>query len=391
MNIDRLTVHRRRRMRSVAVFAMIAAALCAIAAISPASAAAGWTPGPSRALKGAAGVYEWRFDAIVGKPPFNRIALHRIATGPKPPEHPALVLLYLPGTNMNGEVAIDDAHYWFPIYLAAHGADVWALDYRTHFVPPTASESELSELKDWTDDRFESDIAAAADLVMSTTHRGALFVAGFSRGVDFAYLFAAMHPAKVQGIVAFDGFFSPEHPMRTGAPERVADDIGGPHLTYDKRRFLMQAVIDNPDGPAPIPKYKTARENLEHVLYDARQFGGQGGESNALGGVSDATVLARLLIAYDRYWPAVQDYENPFTPALVAALRASKIPVIAFSSTNIKPEWPSLVEQSAHSTGSDDVTFKKFPGWGHIDVLCSKQSEAEVYAPLAEWLKRHQK
>jgi len=124
---------------------------------------------------------------------------------------------------------------------------------------------------------------------------------------------------------------------------------------------------------------------------NARQFGGQGGESNALNGVSDVTVLARLLIAYDRYWPAVQDYENPFTPALVAALKASKIPVIAFSSTNIRPEWPSSVEQSAHSTGSDDVTFKKFPGWGHVDVLCSNQSEREVYAPLAEWLKRHQK
>jgi len=391
MDIDRPLVHRLRRTRLVAAFALIAAALAATAPPSPARAAAAWTPGPSRALKGAGGVYESRFDAVVGKSPFDRIALHRIVTGPKPPEHPEPVLLYLPGTNMNGEVAIDDAHHWLPIYLAAHGVDVWVLDYRTHFVPPTASDSELSELKDWTNERFESDIAAAADYALSTTHQGTLFVAGFSRGVDFAYLFAAMHPGQVRGIVVLDGFFSPTRPMRAGAAERVVDDVGGPHLTYDKRRFLMQAVIDNPDGPAPIPKYKTARENLEHVLYDARQFGGQGGESNALNGVSDVTVLARLLIAYDRYWPAVQDYENPFTPALVAALKASKIPVIAFSSTNIRPEWPSSVEQSAHSTGSDDVTFKKFPGWGHVDVLCSNQSEREVYAPLAEWLKRHQK
>ena len=40
----------------------------------------------------------------------------------------------------------------------------------------------------------------------------------------------------------------------------------------------MAAVISNPDGPAPIPKYKTARQNLEAVVYGAGGiFGGHGG------------------------------------------------------------------------------------------------------------------
>jgi len=151
-------------------------------------------------------------------------------------------------------------------------------------------------------------------------------------------------------------------------------------------------VIENPDQPAPIPKYKTARENLEHVVYDAGGFfGGHGGLANPQGGYSDAVVLAKLLIGYDRYWPAVQDGENPFTPELLAALKASKIPVIAFASTNFGADWPGQVEGSAKSTGAPDPAFTKLDKWGHLDVLAGTKSEHEVFAPIAAWIKQHQK
>ena len=349
--------------------------------------------GASRELKGAPGIYEWTFAATVGKSPFDKIALHRVAKGPTPPAHPETVVLYLPGTNMNGEVALEDPRYSFQVYLAEQGVDVWAMDYRTHFIPPQTPQSDLSELAGWTNDLFETDIDAAAKFVREKTGRTRLFVAGFSRGVEFAYLYAAMHRERVAGIIALDGFI-PTHPMRA-APlpaGHYADDIGGEHLTYDKRYKLMQMVIENPDQPAPIPKYKTARENLEHVVYDAGGFfGGRGGLANPQGGFSDAVVLAKLLIGYDRYWPAVQDGENPFTPQLLAALKASKIPVIAFASTNFGAGWPGQVEESAKSTGAPDPSFTKFDKWGHLDVLAGTKSESEVFAPTAAWIKQHQK
>jgi hypothetical protein len=148
-------------------------------------------------------------------------------------------------------------------------------------------------------------------------------------------------------------------------------------------------VIDNPDQPAPIPKYKTARENLEHVMYDAAP--GNGAFANMQGGFSDPVMLARLLIAFDRYWPAVQDAENPFTPALLASLGASKIPVIAFASTNFGADWPGQVEAASKSTGAPDPSFTKFDGWGHLDVLAGTKSEPDVFAPTAAWIKQHQK
>ncbi len=366
--------------------------------------------GNPRELKGAPGIYEWTFTAVVGKSPFDKIALHRLAKGPNPPEHMDAVVLYLPGTNMNGEVALEDPKYSFQVYLAEHGVDVWSMDYRTHFIPAATPESDLAELKGWTNDLFESDIDAAAKFVSEKTRNlkitpglhlapgifvfggpNKLFVAGFSRGVEFAYLYAARHPERVAGIIALDGFI-PNHPMRAVPAGHYADDIGGEHLTYDRRYKLMQMVIDNPDQAAPIPKYKTARDNLEHVVYDAGGFfGGKGGLANPQGGFSDPVVLAKLLISYDRYWPAVQDGENPFTPELLASLKASKIPVIAFASTNFGAKWPAMAEASARSTGAPDPSFAKFDGWGHLDVLAGTKSESEVFAPTVAWIKQHQK
>ena len=349
--------------------------------------------GAAPELKGAQGIYEWTFGSTVGKSPFDKIALHRVAKGPNPPAHPDAVVLYIPGTNMNGEVALEDPRYSFQVYLAGHGVDVWSMDYRTHFIPPQTPQSDLAELAGWTNDLFETDIDAAAKFVSEKTGRAKLFVAGFSRGVEFAYLYAARHPERVGGVIALDGFI-PRHPMRLlPVPAgHYADDIGGEHLTYDKRYKLMQMVIDNPDQPAPIPKYKTARENLEHVVYGAGGFfGGNGGLANPQGGFSDAVVLARLLIGYDRYWPAVQDGENPFSPELLTALKASKIPVIAFASTNFGSQWPGQVEEASKSTGAPDPSFTKLDKWGHLDLLAGTKSESEVFAPTAAWIKQHQK
>ncbi len=349
--------------------------------------------GEAHSFKDAPTVTEWRFEDVRGTSPFDKIGLHQVAIGKTPPESPELVVLYLPGTNMNGIVAPDDVKHSLALYLASHGVDFWAMDYRTHYIPPETPQSDLKELKGWTYNLFASDIDVAVSFVLAHTHRKKIFLAGFSRGVTNEYFYTALHPENVQGIIVLDGFISLRTPP-TAPADIYADDIGGVHLTYDKRKKLMEMVIANPDGPAPIPKYKTARENLEHVVYDAGGvFGGHGGLANPQGGKSDAVELAKLLITYDRYWPTVQDFENPFTPERLAALGKSQVPVIAFASTNIAPDWPAMVEKSAHSTGAGatDVSFTKLDGTGHLDVLCGNQSEEAVFAPTLEFIKQHQK
>jgi pimeloyl-ACP methyl ester carboxylesterase len=297
-------------------------------------------------------------------------------------------MLYLPGTNMNGEVAIDDPRYSLALYLASRGVDFWTLDYRTHFVPSSIPSTRLSALQTWTNEMFEADISAAARFVVATSRRSQIFLAGFSRGVLFAYLYAAAHPENVRGLVIFDGAIG--HGRRGSPPPGIyADDVSGKHLTWDKRQVLMRLVIENPAGPAPIPQFKSAADNLNHVVFDSAGFGGKGGLANPLAGLADPSVLARVLIRYDRYWPNVQDYEDSFTPSMANSLKNSRIPVLAFSSTNISPAWSQSVAKSAASTGANDVTIKVLNGWGHLDIICGTSAEQQVFAPVLSWLKRH--
>jgi pimeloyl-ACP methyl ester carboxylesterase len=376
-------------LRAIAIAIVATIASFAIAAAARAQENRFELAGGPRQLVNAPTIYSTRYLDRIGPTFYDKIALHRVALGPRTVEHRAITVLYLPGTNMNGEIAVENPRYSLPVFLAQRGVDVWTMDYRTHFVPPEVTAATVdSVFRRWTNQEFAADVERAVNFILATTNSQQIYVAGFSRGVEFAYLFAAMHPGQVRGLIVLDGFI-PRRPSSPVPPGRIVDDIGGAHLTYEKRHFLMQSVIANPDGPAPLPKYRTARENLMHVVYDAREFGGKGGLANPQRGFSDPVVLARVLIGYDRYWPAIQDYNNPFTPELLKSLKESKIPVIAFSSTNIAPDWPAWVLSSAKSTGTDP-TFSKLEGWGHLDVLCGNYAQAKVYQPIMNWLRQHQ-
>jgi pimeloyl-ACP methyl ester carboxylesterase len=371
---------------------LIFLAVAATAATANAAGDAGFAPSTTpRVLPTTPAVTESTWISVRGPSAFDRIGLHRMAIGSKPA---GPVLLYLPGTNMNGELPLQEPRYWLPLYLAINGIDVWALDYRTHFIPPDTPQDRLSELSGWTDALFESDIDAAVNFIGTTTGRRRLFIAGFSRGAAFAYLYAAEHPEKVSGLVILDGFILTPHSYKALAAGKLqngrtyATDIGGRTLTYEKRKALLELVIKDPNAPAPIAKFDTARHNLEHVVYDSKGFGGRGGLANPMNGYSDAVTLAHVLLTYDRYWPAVQDSEEALTPALKEHLAASKIPVIAFSSTNIAPTWPAQVKQSAAATGATPSVVV-LTGWGHLDVLCGTKAEKEVYAPALAWLRKH--
>jgi len=87
----------------------------------------------------------------------------------------------------------------------------------------------------------------------------------------------------------------------------------------------------------------------------------------------------------------VQDGENPVTPHILVSLKASKIPVIAFASTNFGANWPTQVEAASKSTGALNPSFIKLDNWGHLDVLAGTKSESQVFAPSVAWITQHEK
>ena len=301
---------------------------------------------------------------------FDQVGLRRVAAcnaGPGP------VVLYFPGMHMNSE-RIGDARTDLLVYLAQAGVRTWAFDYRTHAVPADATTAALEPLRGWTAELFARDAAWAAGFVASID-RGPLFLAGFSYGGMLAYRLAGTS-AGIAGLVILDATAGPMHPPAGAGP---VIDVGSPRLPFSERARLLEAVAADPTGPSPLPGYPSAGAALADILYTSASFGGQGGLSDAKEGVADIQLLAQLLRTYDRWWPRAA------LEAKVSARRAP-LPVLAFSSANMGPEWIEHVRASATAFGGPGATVHVLPLHGHIDVLVGRRAPQQVYEPVRAWL-----
>lgn len=303
---------------------------------------------------------------------FDRVGLHRLAPcatvgGP--------VVLYLPGMHMNGELAIREPRYDLRLYLATAGIRTWGVDYRTHAVPADASPADLRALAAWTTDVFVDDVAWATAFVRGNDP-GPLVVAGFSQGAAFAYRLAARPDPSLAGLLILDGALGGG---RRASGDDPAIDVGGSRLPYAARQQLLATVDAEPSLPSPVPGFANAGAALEGILYSASSFGGQGGLSNTRDGASDVRVLARLLASYDRWWPrAALDAPDPTPPRT--------LPVLAFASTRLGPEWVARVHATAERWGGNTARVRELAGYGHVDVLVGKRAAREVFEPARAWL-----
>lgn len=360
---------------------------------------AGWTQAAAAKITEAADVDHtaWTSDRAPGGP-FDRIEVHRYRVKSAPAN---AVLLYLPGTNMNGEVAVADEDHNFWIFLARRGVEVFALDYRTRFASSSTDAAALASMKGWSSEVFVDDIKAASALARAVSGKSRLFVAGFSRGVFLAYAYTCVEPTAVQGLIALDGLFKAHAPRNEYAPAADlakldasggwATDVSG-RLGWEGRQKLMNAVAANPEGPATDPKFKTLGEQLANLL----QFAwGPGALANPLGGQSKPAVLAKLLAGYDRYYPAVQDLDgkrsadrddDPAT-AIDDAWGEMKTPILYFGNPKMSGDWLLNGVYSAQKSGSPDVTLRVLNGYGHLDVLVGEQARREVFEPALAWIR----
>lgn len=330
--------------------------------------------------------------------PHDRIQVHRYRTSGE--SHAAL--LYLPGTNMNGVMAVAEERHNLWLYLAARGVEVFALDYRTHFVPPEDATAPGAHrfMLDWTLEVFNDDVLAAAAFAREQSGHAKLFVAGFSRGVTFAWALACTDPDAFGGLVALDGPF--KHQQREEAFDvaaareqliyegRYATDVAG-RMGWETRHALMSAAALDPEGPAQREGFESVGAQVAHVLYNAWR---PGALANPKDGFSRPAVLARLLDGYDRWWPAVQNAEGravaDYTDAPWTAIDDRwgelELPILSFGASGLGPGWILDGIYTAVRSGSEDVTLHVLEGYGHLDVLVGERAEADVFAPTAAWI-----
>jgi pimeloyl-ACP methyl ester carboxylesterase len=303
---------------------------------------------------------------------FDRIGLHRLvpcedAIGP--------VVLYLPGMHMNGELPVIEPRHDLRAYLAVNGIRTWGLDYRTHAVPADAAPDDLTVVARWDAETFADDAAWAVGFVRGGDP-GPLYLAGFSYGASLAYRLAAAPGDQFAGLIILDGAAGAGDSDRRAAPAVI--DVGGSRLPYAERQSLLTTVLSDPRAPSPLPGYASAGEALAGVLHTAPSFGGDGGLASD--GVSDVRVLATLLRGYDRWWPRAA------LEAGDAPRPAQQVPVLAFASSRMGPDWSLRVEASARAYGGADTTVRELPGYGHLDVLVARRAAREVFEPTLVWL-----
>ena len=373
--------------------------LAILALTSRANAAAPeWKSGPGASIAGAPDIEQSTWSSSrTPAGPFDRIEVHRYRTKTAP----VTTMLYLPGTNMNGEVAVSDEDHNLWIFLARRGVEVFALDYRTRFASSSTDAEALASMKAWTTEAFIDDIKAASALARAESGRAQVYVAGFSRGVFLAYAYACTEPSAVAGLIAMDGQFKSHAPKNQYEPEADvkkleasgawAADVSG-RLGWEGRQKLMLATAENPAAPATDPKFKSIGEQLSNLL----QFAwGPGALANPFGGQSRPEVLGRLLAGYDRYYPAIQDPEakrmgdrddDPKT-TLDDLWGEMKLPVLYFGNARMPGDWLLNGIYSAQKSGSQDVTLNVLEGYGHLDVLVSDHARREVFEPTLAWIR----
>jgi hypothetical protein len=324
---------------------------------------------------------------------WDRIGLHRYRNASVPTR---AAVLYLPGTNQSGVSHSNDESVNLWVYLANRGIEVFALDYRTHFVAPDHA-GDLAFMATWTLERFVADAELGRAHIALVTPGKPVFVAGFSRGVSIAYGLANVS-TELAGLIALDGSFK-SHAMggfdRQSAMDKlVATGRYASRLArrgWQARHDLMARTYENPGGPAIKEKYDTIGDELTTTL----QFAwGDGRLANPAAGTSDIAVLAQLLDTYDWFYPNVQNVDGRAIasraddPATRLDDRWGKmrLPIIYFGTSGFGADALMAGIYSASKSGSRDVTLNVLEGYGHLDALVAKDAPRDVYQVIVDWV-----
>ena len=304
-------------------------------------------------------------------------------------------VFFLPGMNMNGGLSILNERHNLWLYLANRGIDIYAMDYRTHYVSHEVRQIDF--MKDWSIATFVNDAAMLTAQIRLLNPQQPLFIGGFSRGVVYAYALAGRE--SFQGLIALDGGFKQANPKGFDLPSALRKfDIRADFASvlsrrgYTRRTALMRSVVDDPYGPSTNNRYDTIGDELSDALY--RAFGA-GALANTKDRLSSIRVLAQQMIDYDWYFPSIQSIEarsialqdDDLSTELDDHFGNMDLPIIYFGTSNMEAEYTLSGFYSAIRSGSSDITLNLLEGYGHADVLVSNSSEEDVYRVIETWIR----
>ena len=356
--------------------------------------------------------------------PFDRIGLHRLVKTGIEPEG---VVFVLPGTWSNGEQLTSnppedwwtaDEDHSFALFLANRNFDVYAIDYRTHFVNQYLNPTDLGFMAEWGWDEWISDIKESVELAKVVSGVKRIYIAGDSFGGGAAMNYASMYwKEDLKGILLRDGGTGAKYPegvtnsynltaeidemIKTG---EWASEVGGVPGSI----FVMKYADENPTAPAEFPPgnpllptinpysglpWANIQEWAAFMIYIAW---GPGVVSNIYEGYGDPAVMIHIDATFDRYWPsrlnlesaAIRDWDNCPYVAFDFDDQYCEIdvPILAFTSELMGLAfWGPF----RHGIANPDFTGIYLWGYGHLDVYSGEYSAEDVSQPTYEWLMSH--
>ena len=387
----------------------------------------GWTlVTNARALKGYPDLaeYIWQKNATMAPNGlYDKIGLHRlIQTDTKSKG----VVFINPGTYGSGESLISNPttdnytkieNESQAIYWANRGFDVYAIDYRTHFVPATLNTSQLGFMANWGWDQWISDIKEAVNKAKETSGVAEVFMAGQSFGGRATMNYATVYSQDVKGIILLDGGNASANPAASNSYNLTAalnqenatanwalitPNLPGRTPVTPTFQALMQYALANPTAPAeappgtPLPPVinpltnKTWSNITEWCAYVLN-----GSSSNILGGYSNISTIIRAMAGMDRYWPdrlnleqnAINDWNNcPYvTYDFDDHYKDVQVPLIGFTSELFGLDRYGTIGNILNP----DVTRIFLKGYGHMDVFMGTYSARDVNEPVYRWMINH--
>ena len=253
------------------------------------------------------------------------------------------------------------------LMLAGRGFDCFALDLRGH----GASAPGPGASRVWTlDDYLRHDIPAALDAIREETGSAEVLWVGHSQGALLGLATAALHPARIAGVVAIacPGQFGTTPALKQLA--RIGRlGIGGMLRTI--------ARLWAPFGPVWHPRLAELairRANVEPEIY--RLFLANVAES------VNAGVLAHFAhcIREDRF----RSYDD--TVDYGAAFALCRRPALFISGDRDGLAPPRAVEDVCVHWGGPKRYWSAGPTYGHADLLIGRRAGIEVHPVVAAWL-----
>jgi pimeloyl-ACP methyl ester carboxylesterase/predicted MPP superfamily phosphohydrolase len=381
----------------------------------------------SRSLKAYPALQEsiWQKNAtMTPNGQYDKIGLHRIVN---PSISSKGVIFINPGTYLSGEELTSNPptdnftkteNNSQAIYCAIRGYDVYAIDYRTHFVPATLNTSQLGFMANWGWDQWISDIKEAVNKAKDISGASKLFMAGQSFGGRATMNYAALYGQQdLRGIILLDGGNGTKNTNPTNTYNLTAvlsqenataswalimPNLPGRTPVAPTFQSLVQYCFANPGAPAQFPPgtpvsptinpatnktWTNITEWISTIL--------TGATSNIAAGYMNVTTVLQAYATMDRYWPdrlnlefnAYGDWTNcPYVTNDYDEQYASiGLPLIGFTSQLFGLDRSGLIGY----IGSPDTTTTLLLNYGHMDVFMGTYSARDISEPVYRWMLNH--